>query len=426
MVNDSILDVKRIREDFPILRRRINNKRPVYLDSTATTQKPRAVIDAIVNYYENYNANVHRGIYRLSEEATDLYEKSRKNIGNFIGAREDSIVFVRNTTEALNLIAYSYGNLLREGDEILTTIMEHHSNIVPWQFLSRKGVKLVFADINPDGTLNMDDFIGKINKRTRIVTVTHVSNVLGTINDVEEIGKIAHDQGAVFIVDGAQSVPHMPVDVRRINADFLAFSGHKMLGPMGIGVLYGRKDILESMDPFMGGGEMISEVHTYGSKWAEVPLKFEAGTPNVEGAVGLSAAVDYLRSLGMDNVRGHEKYLVSYALERLGSIEDIQIYGPKDPEKRGGVISFNFRNIRSERIHEQLRKEGIMIHPHDVATILDMDSVMVRSGHHCAQPLMERLDVPATSRASFYIYNDRDDVDALYDAIGKVRGVLRI
>lgn len=420
------MDVNKIREDFPILKRKINGKRAVYLDSTATSQKPRAVINAIVNYYENFNANVHRGIYRLSEEATDLYEKSRENIGRFIGARSDSIVFVRNTTEALNLISYSYGRFLNEGDEILTTIMEHHSNIVPWQFLGRKGVKLVFTDINEDGTLNIDDFINKIGKRTKIVTVTHVSNVLGTINDVRELSKIAHDHGAIFIVDGAQSVPHMPVDVEKIGADFLAFSGHKMLGPMGIGVLYGKRDLLESMDPFMGGGEMISEVHTYGSTWADVPLKFEAGTPNVEGAVGLSAAVDYLRSIGMEEVRNHEKGLVSYSLERLGEINEINIYGPRDPEKRGGVISFNFRNIRSERISEHLRKEGIMIHPHDVATILDMDSVMVRSGHHCAQPLMERLNIPASSRASFYIYNDRDDVDTLFDALKKVRGVLKI
>lgn len=420
------MDVNKIREDFPILKRKIRGKRAVYLDSTATSQKPRAVIEAIVNYYENYNANVHRGIYSLSEEATELYERSRKNIGNFIGAKDDSIIFVRNTTEAINLISYSYGKFLREGDEILTTIMEHHSNIVPWQFLGKKGVKMLFADIKSDGTLDMDDLMRKIGKKTRIVTLTHVSNVLGTINDVIELGRIAHDHGAIFIVDGAQSVPHMPVDVGKIGADFLAFSGHKMLGPMGIGVLFGKREILDEMDPFMGGGEMIREVHVYGSTWADVPLKFEAGTPNVEGAVGLSAAVDYLRSIGMDQVREHEKSLVSYSLKRLSEIDDIQIYGPMDPEKRGGVISFNFKNIRSDKISAHLREEGIMIHPHDVATILDMDSVMVRSGHHCAQPLMERLNIPATSRASFYIYNDRDDVDALYDALLKVRGVLKV
>ncbi|MEM3198907.1 MAG: cysteine desulfurase [Thermoplasmata archaeon] len=421
------MDVKKIREDFPILKRNIRGKRAVYLDSTATSQKPKIVIDAIVNYYENYNANVHRGIYSLSEEATELYEKSRKKVGGFIGAKEDSIVFVRNTTEALNLIAYSYGNkFLKEGDEILTTIMEHHSNIVPWQFLKKKGIKLIFSDINQDGTLNMDDLLSKVNKKTKIVTVTHVSNVLGTINDVNEIGKIAHDNGSIFIVDGAQSVPHMPVNVEKIDADFLAFSGHKMLGPMGIGVLFGKKELLDSMDPFMGGGEMIKEVHTYGSTWADVPLKFEAGTPNVEGAVGLGAAIDYLNSIGMENVREHEKELVSYSLKKFEDFDDLIIYGPKDPEKRGGVISFNFKNIKSRQISEILKNEGIMIHPHDVATILDMSSVMVRSGHHCAQPLMERLSIPATSRASFYIYNDRDDIDALYNALQNVRKVLKV
>ena len=420
-------DVNTIRKDFPILERRFNGKRMIYLDSTATSQKPIQMIEAISDYYKKYNANVHRGIYGLSEEATDLYEKSRKNISAFINSRNaESIVFVRNTTEALNLLSYSIGKKLKKGDEIVTTVMEHHSNIVPWQFLQEKGIKIKYVDINEDGTLRMDQFGELITKRTKIVSVTHVSNVLGTINDVEYIGKIAHENDSYFIVDGAQSVPHMPVDVNSIDCDFLAFSGHKMLGPMGIGVLYGKKEILDEMDPFMGGGEMINEVHLSGATWAEVPLKFEAGTPNVEGAVGLSVAVDYLKKLGMDNVREHEKELVKYAMDRLESFDDITFYGPRNPEIKGGVIAFNFKNVKNAKIAKALMDEGIMIHPHDVASILDLDAVMVRSGHHCAQPLMERLGVPATSRASFYIYNDRDDIDEFIRALGNVKKVLKL
>ncbi len=422
-----MIDVNTIRKDFPILERKFNGKRMIYLDSTATSQKPIQMIEAISDYYKKYNANVHRGIYGLSEEATDLYEKSRKNISAFINSRNaESIVFVRNTTEALNLLSYSIGKKLKKGDEIVTTVMEHHSNIVPWQFLQEKGIKIKYVDINEDGTLRMDQFGELITKRTKIVSVTHVSNVLGTINDVEYIGKIAHENDSYFIVDGAQSVPHMPVDVNSIDCDFLAFSGHKMLGPMGIGVLYGKKEILDEMDPFMGGGEMINEVHLSGATWAEVPLKFEAGTPNVEGAVGLSVAVDYLKKLGMDNVREHEKELVKYAMDRLESFDDITFYGPRNPEIRGGVIAFNFKNVKNAKIAKALMDEGIMIHPHDVASILDLDAVMVRSGHHCAQPLMERLGVPATSRASFYIYNDRDDIDEFIRALGNVKKVLKL
>ncbi|MGC8564995.1 MAG: cysteine desulfurase [Thermoplasmata archaeon] len=421
------MDINTIRKDFPILERRFNGKRMIYLDSTATSQKPIQMIEAISDYYKKYNANVHRGIYGLSEEATDLYEKSRKNISSFINSRNaESIVFVRNTTEALNLLSYSLGKKLKKGDEIVTTVMEHHSNIVPWQFLQEKGIKIKFVDINEDGTLRMEQLSELITKRTKIVSVTHVSNVLGTINDVEYIGKIAHENDSYFIVDGAQSVPHMPVDVNSIDCDFLAFSGHKMLGPMGIGVLYGKKEILDEMDPFMGGGEMINEVHLSGATWAEVPLKFEAGTPNVEGAVGLSAAVDYLKKLGMDNVREHEKELVKYAMDRLESFDDITFYGPRNPEIKGGVIAFNFKNVKNAKIAKVLMDEGIMIHPHDVASILDIDAVMVRSGHHCAQPLMERLGVPATSRASFYIYNDRDDIDEFIRALVNVKKVLKL
>ncbi len=422
------IDVEKIRKDFPILKKKINNKRVIYLDSTATSQKPIQVINAIKDYYENYNANVHRGIYKLSEEATELYENSRKNIADFINSKDSrSIVFVRNTTEALNLLAYSYGfNNLKEGDEVVLTVMEHHSNIVPWQFLKKKGIVLKFVDIDDEGYLKMNDFENLITEKTKIVSVTHASNVLGTINDVKKIGKIAHENGSLFIVDGAQSVPHMPVDVEDIDCDFLAFSGHKMLGPMGIGVLYGKYELLEKMDPFLGGGEMISEVHLTESRWAEVPLKFEAGTPNVEGAYGLSVAVDYLRKIGMENVRSHEKDLVSYTLKRLSEKDDIVVYGPKDPENRGGVISFNFKNVRPEKLAKALMMEGIMIHPHDVAQILDLEGIALRSGHHCAQPLMERLGVPATSRASFYIYNGKDDVDAFIESLDRVKEVLKL
>ncbi|MDP8011286.1 MAG: cysteine desulfurase [Thermoplasmata archaeon] len=422
-----MIDVNKIRKDFPILERKFNGKRMIYLDSTATSQKPIQVIDAISDYYKNYNANVHRGIYGLSEEATDLYEKSRKNVSNFINSKQaESIVFVRNTTEALNLLAYTLGKKLKDGDEIITTVMEHHSNIVPWQFLKEKGVKIKYIDINEDGTLKMDEFNNLITERTKIITVTHVSNVLGTINDIKHIGKIAHENGSYFIVDGAQSVPHMPVDVENIDCDFLAFSGHKMLGPMGIGVLYGKKEILDEMDPFMGGGEMINEVHLSGATWADVPLKFEAGTPNVEGAVGLSAAVNYLKNIGMENVREHEKYLVNYALKRIEEFNGITFYGPRDSEIRGGVIAFNFKNVKNEKIAKALMDEGIMIHPHDVASILDINAVMVRSGHHCAQPLMDRLGIPATSRASFYIYNDLDDIDEFINALDNVKKVLKL
>ncbi|MGC8686453.1 MAG: aminotransferase class V-fold PLP-dependent enzyme [Thermoplasmata archaeon] len=413
--------------DFPIFERTFNGKKMVYLDSTATSQKPIQVIEAISEYYKKYNANVHRGIYGLSEEATDIYESSRKNISSFIHAKNpESIVFVRNTTEALNLLSYSLGRTLKKGDEIITTVMEHHSNIVPWQFLQEKGIKLKYLDINNNGLLKMEDLNNLITKNTRIITLTQVSNVLGTINDVKEIGRIAHEHDTYFIVDGAQSVPHMPVDVEQLDCDFLAFSGHKMLGPMGIGVLYGKLELLNEMDPFMGGGEMINEVHITGSTWADVPLKFEAGTPNVEGAMGLSAAVDYLRNLGMEEVRNHEKEMVKYTLSELEKFEDVIFYGPKDPERRCGVVSFNFKNVKNVQMAKALMEEGIMIHPHDVASILDIDAVMVRSGHHCAQPLMDRLGVPATSRASFYIYNDIEDVDKFIDALKKVKKVLKL
>ncbi|MGC8497261.1 MAG: aminotransferase class V-fold PLP-dependent enzyme [Thermoplasmata archaeon] len=423
-----MIDTKTIKQDFPILQRIINGKKLTYLDSTATTQKPNSVIDAISDYYRNYNANVHRAIYNIGEVATEKYEDSRAKVADFIKARRpEEIIFVRNATEALNLLAYVYGfNYLKEGDEVITTVMEHHSNIVPWQIWSKKGLKLKFVDINDDGTLKMEDYETLITERTRIITVAHASNVLGTINDIKKIGKIAHDHNALFIVDAAQSVPHMPVNVQDLNCDFMAFSGHKMLGPMGIGVLYGKYEILENLEPFMGGGEMISEVHKEGAKWADTPQKFEAGTPNVAGAIGLSAAIDYLNNIGMQNVRDHEKELVTYALKKLKERKDLEIYGPSDPEKKGGVIAFNFKNINPESLATHMQRQGIMIHSHDVAAILDRSGVAVRSGHHCAQPLMDRLGVVATARASFYVYNDKDDVETFIDGLDNVYKTLKI
>lgn len=367
------------------------------------------MIRAVHDFETEFNANVHRGIYPLSEKATEAYEASREKFRAFINAKHrEEIIFVRGATEALNMMALSLGlHRLEPGDEVLTTVMEHHSNIVPWQMLSWKGIGVKFASVDERGTLDMDDFSRKLGKRTRVVTVGHVSNVLGTVNNVAEIGRMAHDNGSIFIVDGAQSVPHMPVDVQSIGCDLLAVSGHKMCAPTGIGVMYGRKDVLEEMEPVQGGGEMISEVRETGSKWAELPHKFEAGTPNIGGAIGLGAAVDYLGGIGMDTVESYDKALLSYALSRLAEYDDVQIYGPRDPEQRSGVISFNLKGI----------------HPHDVAEILGREGVAVRSGHHCAQPLMEELGEPATTRASFYIYNGRSDVDALLNAIDRVRKV---
>lgn len=423
-----MIDTKKIKQDFPILQRIINGHKLTYLDSTATTQKPNMVIDSISDYYRNYNANAHRVIYNIGVESTEKYENARGKVAEFINAKKaEEIIFVRNTTEALNLLAYVYGfNYLKSGDEVITTVMEHHSNIVPWQIWSKKGLQLKFVDINDDGTLKMEEYEKLITNRTKIITVTHVSNVLGTINDIKKIGKIAHDHNALLIVDGAQSVPQMPVNVQDLNCDFLAFSGHKMLGPMAIGVLYGKYEILENLEPFMGGGEMIREVHKEGAKWADIPQRFEAGTPNVAGAVGLSAAIDYLNNIGMENVRDHEKELVSYTLTRLKDRKDLEIYGPLDPEKKGGVIAFNFKNINSESLTNTMQQQGIMIHPHDVASILDRAGVAVRSGHHCAQPLMDRLGVVATARVSFYVYNDEEDVETFIEGLDNIYKILKI
>ena len=418
-----------VKEDFPIFDHLGEDYS--YLDNAATTQKPRQVLEAINNFYSNSNSNVYRGIYRLSEEATDLYYRSRRNISRCIGAgKAEEIVFVRNATEALNLIASSLGRGLKEGDEVLVSIMEHHSNIVPWQLWLPKGVKLVFADIDEQGNLDLKDFEKKLNPRTRIVSITHESNLLGTINDASKLSGMAHDNGSLFILDGAQSVPHMPVDVRRLDCDFLAFSGHKMLGPLGIGCLFGKEDLLNELQPFLGGGEMIREVYEDHSTWNEVPQKFEAGTPNVGGAIGLSAAVDYLRRLGMESVRDHEKRLLRKTLlmETESEIPDLKSYGPKDIDKRGGIYSFNLGTIpplslEQEALSAESIQLGSAVHPHDVATSLDSKDVAVRSGHHCAMPLTHRLGVVATSRASYYIYNSEEDVERMFEALKNIREV---
>lgn len=413
---------EQIKEDFPIFHNLGENF--TYLDSAATSQKPLSVINSVSDFYTKHNSNIRRGIYMLSEESTNLYEKSRENISRFIGSTDPrQIVFVRNTTEALNLLAYSLGRNMKSGEEILLTIMEHHSNIVPWQFLQEKGIRIRYADIGEDGVLDMESLSSMISRKTRIVSVTHVSNVLGTINPVAEIGKIAHDNGSIFIVDGAQSVPHMPVDVDRIGCDFMAFSGHKMLGPTGIGCLYGRLDLLEEMHPFMGGGEMIREVYKDHSTWADVPEKFEAGTPDISGAIGLSAAVDYLRNLGMENVMNHGKELIrlTLSLEEELHIPGLISYGPRDLNVRGPVYAFNIGNIHPMSVGDSLADHGIgigtVVHPHDVASTLDMDGVAVRSGHHCAMPLTHRLNAVATSRASYYVYNNAEDVRRLFQSL---------
>jgi len=406
-----LLDVPAIKADFPILQRSVRGKPIVYLDSTATSQKPRQVIDATADFYSRYNANVHRAIYELGEEATRAYEGARENVAAFIRAKSaNEIVFTKSTTEALNLVAYGWGikGPLREGDEIVGTVMEHHSNHVPWHFVrDHKGVVLKYVGVTDDGRLRIDEYDGLITKRTKLVTVAHVSNVLGTINPVKEIAKRAHEVGAICVVDAAQSVPHMPVDVQDIGCDFLAFSGHKMLGPTGIGILYGRSEVLEATEPLLGGGEMIREVHLGSSAWADVPAKFEGGTPNIAGAIGLGAAVDYLGVLGMDAVREHEVDMTRYAIERLATVPGLRLFGPDDVRARGGVASFTLEAA----------------HPHDIASILDVEGICIRSGHHCAQPLMDRFEVSATARASFYVYNDPADVDRLVDGLNRVREV---
>ena len=394
-----------ILKDFPIFKRKINGKRLIYLDSTATSQKPIQVLDVIYDFYSKVNSNVHRGIYRLSEEATEAYEKSREKVRKFINAASiREVVFTKGATESLNMVAMSWGlQNIKKDDNIVLTIMEHHSNMLPWRRVARlKKAKVYYIPITSDGFLDLS-YLDKI-KDAQVLAVTHVSNVLGTINPIRELAKWIHEKGGIIVVDGAQSTPHMPVDIKQLNVDFFAFSGHKMLGPTGIGVLYGREKILEETEPFLLGGEMIKKVSMNDEEWSDLPWKFEAGTPNFVGAVALGMAIDYLKSLGMSWVRKHEKKLTKYAIELLSKIPSIKIYGPLDVNYRGGVVSFTMNNV----------------HPHDIATLLDEDGIAIRSGHHCAQPLHEYLGVAATARASFYIYNWEEDIEALYSSLLKI------
>ena len=409
-----MIDVEIIREDFPILNRKIHGKPLVYLDNAATTQKPSQVIDSLVNYYENFNANVHRGVHSLSMEATDMFEQARVKVADFINAEtSETLIWTRNASESLNVVAHSWArNHIGEGDEILLTPMEHHSNLVPWQELARiKGANIRFIPMTEDGLLNLEDIETLINEKTRLVSVVHMSNALGTINPVKELGQMAHSVDAKFLVDGAQSVPHMPTDVQDMDCDFLAFSGHKMMGPTGIGGLYVKMDTLETMEPFMTGGEMVLEVTYEKASWADLPMKFEAGTPNIADAVALGAAVDYLENLGMANVHQYEQELTSYALERFSEVEalGIDLFGPRDMNSRGGILSFTTAEV----------------HPHDLGTILDRMGIAVRTGHHCAMPLIRSLGVAATARASFYIYNTIEEIDALIEGITEALGYFR-
>lgn len=403
----SLFDIVALRREFPILNQSVNGKTLAFLDSAASSQKPRRVIDCLEDYYRRYNANVHRGIYRLSEEATFAFERARGKVARFINARSQrEIVFVRNTTEAINLVARSWGDAnVREGDRILLSIMEHHSNLVPWQMLAqRTGAKLEFLPIDGEGRLALDHLDAQL-AGVRLVAITQQSNVLGTINPVAEIARRAHAAGAVVLVDGAQSVPHMPVDVQALDIDFLAFSGHKMCAPTGIGVLWGRRTILEQMPPFLGGGSMIKVVGLHESTYADVPARFEAGTPAIAEAIALGEAVDFLQEIGMDRIYAHERELLGYALERLREVEGLRVYGPTTTEMRGGAVSFTLDGA----------------HPHDVAAVLDGEGIAVRAGHHCAQPLHAHYDIPATTRASFYLYNIPEEIDRLVAALHKVR-----
>ena len=405
VVSKSSESLARLRSDFPILERRFNDKRLVYLDSAATSQKPEVVINVLADFYRQSNANVHRGVYALAEEATAAYEEARAKVARFIGAsRKKEIVFTRSTTEAMNLVAHSWARTnLAEGDPVVLTQMEHHANIVPWHMLAaERGIELRWIPLTPDGHLDVGD-LPRLLDGARLLSVTAVSNVLGTINDVRALADAAHDAGALVLVDAAQSTPHLTTDVSALGADFVAFSGHKMLGPTGVGVLWAREALLEAMPPFMGGGEMITDVRLDGFTPTEVPWKFEAGTPPFAEAVALGAAIDYLDAVGMDEIRAHEVALTGYALETLSDRfgDKLTLYGPRNPAERSGVLSFSFADL----------------HAHDVSQVLDAEGVCVRAGHHCAKPLMRVLGVPATARASFYLYNDEDDVDALADAL---------
>lgn len=400
-------------KDFPILNQRVNDERLAYLDNAATVQRPKQVLAALTKFYETDNANVHRGVHTLAERATKDYEDARKKVQKFINASSaDEIIFTKGCTDGLNLVAATYGEQnVHEGDEIVISVMEHHSNLIPWQQLAlRKKATLKYIELTSDGELDMADAAKKITDKTKIVAVTHASNVLGVTTPLKQLAALAHQHGAIIVGDGAQAAPHMPVDVQDLDVDFYAFSGHKMMSPMGIGVLYGKADLLRAMPPYQYGGEMIEDVHRDHSTWADIPFKFEAGTQNIAGAVGLGAAIDYLNALGMENIQAKEQQLVDYVLPKLLAIPDVVVYGPHDPAKHTGVIAFNIKGL----------------HPHDVATALDMDGVAVRAGHHCAQPLMETLGLTATARASFYFYNTKEDADQLLKAIKETKEFFKI
>ncbi|MCY7735077.1 cysteine desulfurase [Bacillus safensis] len=399
------MNIKDVREQFPILHQQVNGHDLVYLDSAATSQKPRVVIDAMNEYYRSYNSNVHRGVHTLGTRATDAYEGAREKVRAFIRASSvQEIIFTRGTTTALNTVAISYARAnLKKGDEIVITHMEHHANIIPWQQAAKAtGATLKYIPLQEDGTLSLEDVKQTITHQTKIVAVTHVSNVLGTINPIKEIAKIAHEHGAIIVVDGAQSTPHMQIDVQDLDCDFFAFSGHKMCGPTGIGVLYGKKDLLNNMEPAEFGGEMIDFVDLYDSTWKELPWKFEAGTPIIAGAIGLGKAIDFLNDIGMEEVSRYEHQLATYALERFKELEGATVYGP---QHRAGLVTFNLDDV----------------HPHDASTVLDTEGVAIRAGHHCAQPLMKWLGVSATARASFYLYNTEEEIDQLIAALRKTK-----
>ncbi|MEH7001208.1 cysteine desulfurase [Priestia megaterium] len=399
------MNISDIRKQFPILDQEVNGSPLVYLDSAATSQKPLAVIEAIEKYYKEYNSNVHRGVHTLGTRATDGYEGAREKVRKFINAKStEEIIFTRGTTTALNTVAASYGRAnLKPGDEIVITYMEHHSNIIPWQQVAKEtGATLKYISLTEDHALSLEEVKSTITSNTKIVSIMQVSNVLGTINPVKEIAEIAHANGALMVVDGAQSTPHMKVDVQDLDCDFFAFSGHKMGGPTGIGALYGKKELLEKMEPIEFGGEMIDFVNLYESTWKELPWKFEGGTPIIAGAIGLGAAIDFLEEVGLDNIQAHEHKLAQYALDRLSQVDGITIYGPKE---RAGVVTFNIEDV----------------HPHDVATVVDADGIAIRAGHHCAQPLMKYLNVSSTARASFYLYNTEEEVDKLVSSLIKTK-----
>ena len=417
MMQKGALNIEKIREDFPILKRKVSGGKPlVYLDNAATTQKPLAVINAIHDYYMNYNSNIHRAVHQLAEEATLEFEKTREKVAEFINARStEEIVFTRNATEAINLVAYSWGRTnVKKEDRIVITELEHHSNIVPWQIMnSEKGAKLDYVGTDDNGYLKLQEYMNYLEsskKKVKLVSVSHMSNVLGTIVPVNDMIKMSHEKAIPVLIDAAQSVPHMPVDVQKMDCDFMAFSAHKMLGPTGVGILYVKKEILEKMPPFIGGGDMIKEVHKYETRYNDLPYKFEGGTPNIADVIGFAAAIDYLNKLGMDKVREHEVELTEYALDIITKVKGVTLYGPRNTEDRGGVISFNIGDI----------------HPHDLATIMNDHGVAIRSGHHCAQVLMERLDVAATSRASFYIYNTKEEIDIFVSALEEARRIFKI